>query len=68
MHELAAMLLVIVGQTPFPTGLCVGAVSAQGVVSLHADATHAPAAASGDSQLLSEGARLMHEIARVPVC
>lgn len=40
-HELPAMLLVIVGQTPFPRGLFVGAVMESLVVSLHADATQA---------------------------
>lgn len=37
-HELPAMLIVIVGQAPFPKGLYVGAVSTEGVVSLHTDA------------------------------
>jgi hypothetical protein len=37
-HELAAMLLVIVGQSTFPKGLFVGAVHGYGVQSLHPDA------------------------------
>jgi len=37
-HELAAMLLVIVGQSAFPKGLFVGAVHGLGVQSLHPDA------------------------------
>lgn len=38
-HELTTMLLVIVGQSPFPSGLYVGAVSGSGIQSLHPDAS-----------------------------
>lgn len=37
-HELAAMLIVIVGQAPFPRGLYVGAVTLEGVLSLNTEA------------------------------
>lgn len=34
-HQLHAMLMVIVGQTTFPSGLFVGAVTASAVEALH---------------------------------